>query len=108
MVIEEMVTDEFFNYRNGFINGKDRIINDIMTNNFSNIFLEEINWYSIGFMDGFNYYYDYYVEHGYVPNNLIKSSVCNEIAREFFIERLIEYNEIYIDNLPALRLKVKM
>ena len=41
-------------------------------------------------------------------NNLIKSSVCNEIAREFFIERLIEYNEIYNDNLPALRLKVKM
>ena len=108
MIIEELVTDEFFDYRRGFKDGKDRIIDDIMTNNFSDIFFEELNWYSIGFMDGFYYYYDYYVEHGYIPNNLIKSSVCNEIAREFFIERLIEYNEIYNENLPALRLKVKM
>ena len=57
-------------------------------------------------MDGFNYYY--YVEYGYIPNKLIKSSVCDKITREFFIEKLIEYNEIYNEKLTALRLKVKM
>lgn len=108
MYFEEIITDEFLNYKKGFVNGKSDFLTSITSNTILENFSNNEDWDSIGYEDGFNLYLDYYIENNVIPIELILGEEAYQIIKVSFIERVIEYNQNAIENIPAIKMKIKL
>ncbi len=94
--MKEIITDEFIQYKTGFLSGKNEIVESfklgkvIDLNKEKTYFLQENNWCSYGFLDGFTYFTNL------IDNNELDLEKLNmrKIVKECFINRVIQMNQI--------------
>lgn len=93
--MEEIVTNEYIQYKSGFIGGKSEIIDYLNLGKIVNIYedTEEINsfksWFEYGYEDGFNYF-----------SNLINNGKYNfddinimKVIKDCYIKRVLKHNK---------------
>ena len=92
--MKTIITDEWIQYKSGFISGKKAIVEAFKLGKILNLneeSTEEIQatWYAFGFQDGFAYFSKL------IDDNMLDLANINtkEIIVEAFKKRVIEYNQ---------------
>lgn len=100
--MEEIIGNEFIEYKTGFIAGKHEILEAISLGKIMNLndnedtFEEDDSWYTHGFTDGFNYF----------SNSINKNELDLEnintrgIIKECFTKRVIDANKKENSQIP--------
>lgn len=104
MEFEEIVTDVFVDYKVGFVNGKNDILNLIIGNISFEEFSDIEDWYSMGYEDGYAFYLEYYKMTGQIPIEFLVGSKAWQIVKDSFLSRVTEYNRKNNKSVPALTL----
>lgn len=86
--------EEFREYKKGFSLGKIEVLDAIYNEIIPDIdqSLENDYWFNCGYMDGFNYYYDQYMQLGCLSLEEILYIESADIFWKHFLKRVIEYN----------------
>lgn len=95
------MTDEFIQYKTGFISGKNAIVEAFTLGKVLNLnekSTEEVQttWYAFGYQDGFKYF------SLLIDNNRLDLANTNtkEIIAEAFEKRVMEYNQETQEEIP--------
>lgn len=104
--MEIIYTEEFLEYKLGFVNGKEDVMNLVF--NGVDYYVEEGSdtWYSIGYNDGYQYYHNLFTTKGIVYSDEIIGRVPLDILNEFFRKRVIEYNTNTEEEIPSVIYKL--
>lgn len=100
--MEEIIGNEFIEYKTGFIAGKSEIIEAISLGKIMNLndnedkFEEDDSWYTHGFNDGFNYFSNL------INKNKLDLENINTrgIIKECFTKRVIDANKKENSQIP--------
>ncbi len=99
--METIITDEWIQYKSGFISGKNAIVEAFKLGKILNLnekSTQEIQatWYTFGFQDGFAYFSKL------IDTNRLDLANINtkEIIAEAFKKRVMEYNQEKQEEIP--------
>lgn len=103
-------SEEFAEYKRGFVNGKNDILNLLLNDidYYEGIDEnEDYDWYNLGYDDAYTYY-DYLLienEHDVDFNELL-GEMSWTVLNEFYFQRIAEYNQNNNSEAVALTLKL--
>lgn len=103
--MEEVCTDELIAYKAGFSAGRFDLLSQKEYNveNFEQILEEDSNFYSYGYVDAYEYYFQNY-DRSILELETINER--NEIMHNLFMKRISKYNETHEDNLVGVKFRV--
>ena len=108
MQIENIITDEFAFYKEGFVNGKSDILNKLLGGVEYEEFSEIDDWYAKGYEDGYAFYYEYLNMNGQIPIEFIVGKQAWNIIINNFLSRVTHYNNKTKEKVPALKLQITL
>ncbi len=100
--MDEIITDEFIQYKTGFLSGKNEIIEAFTLgkvmdfNRKDAYFLQEETWYYYGFLDGFTYFSDL-IDEGKLDLEKLNT---RKIVKECFTNRVMQENQRVDKEIP--------
>lgn len=106
MGFEEMVMEEFLEYKYGFINGKNSYLNLVR---YGVTFMESVdtnNWYGMGYEDGYVFYSECGALDSSIPDSFIVGEDVEIIIKDNFADRIIDYNMRNNTCVPMVRYKM--
>lgn len=105
--MEKIITNEYIQYKSGFIAGKGAILEAYKLGKILKIneeVYEEVQttWYEFGYQDGFAYFSNL------IDNNALDLSELNtkQIINEAFKKRVIQYNQEEQKEIPFGKFKI--
>lgn len=106
--MEKIITDEFVAYESGFTDGKSDIIEQVLLDDElpEKIEFEDESWYSKGYNDGYDYYFQEYSKKGYIEEQTISTSFTNKIISEKYTERITSYNQQTGKEIPVSKFRL--
>lgn len=106
MEIENIITDEFALYKEGFVNGKSDILNYLTSGILYEEFSDIDDWYEKGYEDGYTFYHEYYKLKGNIPIEFLIGKESWEIITNNFLSRVTHHNTKTKDKVPVLKLQL--
>lgn len=108
--MDKVINNELIAYKSGFGDGKLDILKQISSNSDNCMFIKNDSndikeamfvkpvfdvegWYSYGYDDSYNYYLKWYLENGYISEELITRNHENKIMEYSYANRVIEFNQ---------------
>lgn len=92
MKLKKILTDEYLDYKMGFVNGKNDALTTIISGIPTEEFPNEYNWYTLGYDDAFSFYYDYCISNGAIDLNWILGETSFVILENHFLDRVMAIN----------------
>lgn len=107
-MLDIIYAEEFSLYKDGFVNGKNDILN-LLLNNIN--YCEEVEdnnygWYELGYADAYNYYQNLFIEKNQVSIDEVLGERAWFILNEFYFQRVAECNKYNDSEVPAIILKL--
>lgn len=95
--MKKIITNEFIQYKAGFLDGKTQVLKNIL--NLSDSFLGkdglEDGWYQWGYEDGFSFYMKTYLKDLEIKEQFYERKFLAQLLEHCYAQRVMRINEEY-------------